>query len=79
MTPLIPQSPLLELKDYSAESVFQVENMLREARRQKGLPLEPVPSVCVLDPDGDIVRRLRQEGRARPSAGCGWHQAALIR
>lgn len=67
MTPLIPQSPLLELKDYSAESVFQVENMLREARRQKGLPLEPVPSVCVLDPDGDIVRRLRGESDNLPS------------
>ncbi|MER9584206.1 hypothetical protein [Mesorhizobium sp. M0276] len=43
MTPPIPRSPLLELKDYWAESVFQVENMLREARRQKGLRPLPVP------------------------------------
>ncbi|MER9140190.1 hypothetical protein NKI20_28730 [Mesorhizobium sp. M0830] len=43
MTPPIPHSPLLELKDYSAEAVFQVENMLRKARRQKGLRPLPVP------------------------------------
>jgi uridine phosphorylase len=77
MTPPIPRSALFEPKDYAAESVFQVENMLREARRQKGLPLEPVPSVCVLDPDGDIVRRLRKEGRARPSAGWACYHTVL--
>jgi uridine phosphorylase len=27
-----------------------------------------VPSVCVLDPDGDLVRELRRAGAARPSA-----------
>jgi uridine phosphorylase len=77
MTPPIPRSPLLELKDYSAESVFQVENMLREARRQTGLSLERVPSVCVLDPDGDMVRRLRQEGHARPSPGWACYHTVL--
>ena len=35
---------------------------------QKGLAEASVPSVCILDPDGDLVRRLRQEGRARPHA-----------
>lgn len=77
MTESIPPSPLLELKDYAAESVFQAENMLREARRQKGLPLEPVPSVCVLDPDGDIVRRLRKDGRARPSTSWACYHTVL--
>jgi uridine phosphorylase len=77
MTVPIPLSPLFELKDYSAESVFQVENMLREARRQKGLSSEHVPSVCVLDPDGDIVRRLRKEGLARPSTGWACYHTAL--
>ena len=60
-------SPLLDAKDYSAPSVFQPENLLREARRQKLLPLENVPDICVLDPDGDIVRQLRAAGQARPS------------
>jgi hypothetical protein len=77
MIPPIPRSPLFEPKDYAAESVFRVENMLREARRQKGLPLEPVPSVCVLDPDGDLVRWLRKEGRLRPSAGWACYHTVL--
>ena len=51
--------PLLAEKDYAASSVFQPEALLREARRQKGLPLAPVPEVCVLDPDGDIVRHAK--------------------
>jgi hypothetical protein len=39
--------------------------LLREARRQKGLATAIVPSICVLDPDGDIVRRLKATGKAR--------------
>jgi uridine phosphorylase len=35
--------------------------LLREARRQKGLEYGAVPAICVLDPDGDIVRRLKEE------------------
>ncbi|GAB2765469.1 hypothetical protein GCM10027020_17390 [Nocardioides salsibiostraticola] len=49
-------------KAYDEESVFQPENLLREARRQKSLPDVPVPSVVVLDPDGDIVRHLAASG-----------------
>lgn len=44
--------------------MFVVENLLREARRQRGLGTAPVPAVCVLDPDGDVVRTLRRQGRA---------------
>jgi uridine phosphorylase len=57
--------PLLDKKDPSSPSVFQPQALLREARRQKGLPSVDVPPVCVLDPDGDIVRRLRESGAAR--------------
>jgi uridine phosphorylase len=39
--------------------------LLREARRQKRLAVANVPLVCVLDPDGDIVRRLKATGKAR--------------
>ena len=56
--------PLLMHKDYVAPSVFTVENLLREARRQKGLPLGQVPKVCVLDPDGDLVEHLHAIDRA---------------
>jgi uridine phosphorylase len=60
--------PILDNKDPAAPSVFVPEVLLREARRQKGLATAPVPPVCVLDPDGDIVRRLRQALKARPLA-----------
>ena len=58
--------PLLDNKNPSAPSVFRPAALLREARRQKGLPNVDVPAVCILDPDGDMVRRLRQEGRSKP-------------
>jgi len=50
--------PILQHKKYDQPSVFVPENLLREARRQKGMPDGPVPGICVLDPDGDIVRHL---------------------
>ena len=43
--------------------------LLREARRQKGLPAVSVPPLCILDPDGDLVRRLQRAGEARPFEG----------
>ena len=60
-------TPLLSDKDFEAPSVFRPENLLREARRQKNLPTGEVPDVCVLDPDGDVVRKLRADGRAKRS------------
>ena len=56
--------PILANKDFVASSVFEPANLLREARRQKGLAYGYVPKICVLDPDGDILRVLRREGRA---------------
>ncbi|MQA86792.1 MAG: uridine phosphorylase [Streptosporangiales bacterium] len=55
-------SPLLRDKATDEPSVFRPEALIREARRQKGLASAPVPPVCVLDPDGDIVRHLRRSG-----------------
>ena len=57
---------ILDNKKPASPSVFKPAALLREARRQKGLPTVDVPAVCILDPDGDIVRRLRKEGRAKP-------------
>jgi uridine phosphorylase len=51
-------------KKYDEPSVFTAENLLREARRQKSTPNGPVPEICLLDPDGDIVRHLLAENRA---------------
>jgi uridine phosphorylase len=58
--------PLLDNKNPAAKSVFVPSALLREARRQKNLPTVTAPSVCVLDPDGDIVRSLIATGKASP-------------
>jgi uridine phosphorylase len=60
---------LLDNKHPSSPSVFRPAALLREARRQKGIPTVDVPAVCILDPDGDIVRRLRKEARSKPFEG----------
>lgn len=52
----------MEKKYYNEESIFLPENLLREARRQKNLKDCPVPTICILDPDGDIVRYLKRDG-----------------
>lgn len=69
--------PILELKDATAPSVFRPENMLREARRQKDLSDAPVPAVCLLDPDGDIIRHLRRQGLARPHPSWACYHTAM--
>jgi uridine phosphorylase len=56
--------PILSNKHYSEPSIFTPENLLREARRQKSLAQAHVPRICVLDPDGDIVRWLVSARRA---------------
>lgn len=61
--------PLLQHTAYDQPSVFQPANLLREARRQKQLPDLPVPRVCLLDPDGDIVRHLAATGAGRRHPG----------
>jgi uridine phosphorylase len=71
------RAPILARADHEAESVFQPENLLREARRQKRLPDHPVPEICVLDPDGDLVTYLRSSGEARPSAGWACYHTDL--
>ena len=60
----LPLPPILENKDPKSPSVFLPSALIREARRQKGLPVVDVPEICILDPDGDIVRRLKAQGRA---------------
>lgn len=57
-------APLMQNKCYESPSVFFPGKLLENARRQKALPLGQVPEVCVLDPDGDIVRHLVKKGEA---------------
>ena len=60
-------APILGHKNYAEPSVFTPANLLREARRQKGITQGRVPPICVLDPDGDIVEHLQETGRAKPN------------
>jgi purine-nucleoside phosphorylase len=70
--------PILEHKHHAAPAVFLPENLLREARRQRGLPNHPVPEICILDPDGDIVRALRSDGRGQPFAGWACYHTDML-
>jgi len=73
-----PRSPpILSNKEFEACSVFEPENLLREARRQKRLPETKVPDICTLDPDGDIVRALLRSGAARRSTGWACYHTEL--
>ncbi len=72
-------APILRAKHYSAPSVFRPENLLREARRQKSVPLQPIPEICLLDPDGDIVRYLQRSGRATRHLGWACYHTDLYR
>lgn len=71
-------SPLLVAKRHDAPSVFRPEALLREARRQKGLDPTPVPPVCLLDPDGDIVRHLRARSLARRHDGWACYHSEMV-
>jgi uridine phosphorylase len=71
--------PILSNKHYGAASAFTPDNLLREARRQKRLQPAPVPEVCILDPDGDIVRHLRATGRAERAPDWACYHTDLYR
>ena len=62
--------PILDEKHYGEASAFTPENLLREARRQKAAADVNVPAVCVLDPDGDLVRSLKSS--AQPQLHHSW-------
>ncbi len=70
-------SPLMARRDHADPSVFRPENMLREARRQKGIGDAAVPPVCILDPDGDIVHLLRTAHAAERSRSWACYHTAM--
>ncbi len=71
--------PILADKHHRSPSTFVPENLLREARRQNGIENGAVPEICVLDPDGDIVRRLAADGRARPERAWACYHSEMHR
>jgi len=57
--------PIVRQKDYEQSSVFMPEDLPREARRQNSVLAGNVPSICVLDPDGDIVENVLARNQTR--------------
>ena len=70
-------SVILDHKHYDKPSVFVPEHLLREARRQKAIPPGRVPRICVLDPDGDIVRYVIAANQARLSSSWACYHTQL--
>lgn len=69
--------PLQRPKATGEPSVFRPEALVREGRRQLGRIEASVPEVCLLDPDGDVVRHLRAAGLARPHPGWACYHTEL--
>ena len=74
-------------EDYGFTSAFKPENLLREARRARRNSAGRVPEICILDPDGDMVRHLRNGALAarHPGWACYhtelyvFHRAGIVR
>ena len=56
--------PILSRKNSGEPSIFDPKNLIREARRQLSIPEGNIPEICLLDPDGDILRHLKKTGEA---------------
>jgi hypothetical protein len=69
--------PNLDNKHPSMPFVFAPAAWLQEAWRRKGLGTLAVPPVCILDPDGDLVRWLRQTGVAKAVRGLACYHTKL--
>ncbi len=59
--------------------MFSPQSLVAEARRQKDLPDGGVPDVCLLDPDGDIVRHLVTTGQAEQDPNWPGYHTDLYR
>jgi len=65
--------PILAHKHYASSTLFEPAALIREARRQKSLNPSNVPSICVLDPDGDLSRHLNHSGAKRHPGWACYH------
>ncbi len=68
---LVAQEDQLSAKPHKERSVFTASSLLREARRQRGLRAQAVPTVCILDPDGDVTRYVHEAAGASPDPTVG--------
>jgi uridine phosphorylase len=75
----VTSPPILDNKHHAAASDFTPEALLREARRQKGIVAGDVPSIFVLDPDGDLVRHLVRRDEATLDERWACYHTSLYR
>lgn len=59
--------------------MFTASSLLREARRQRGLGANAVPTVCILDPDGDVARYVHEAAGASADATWACYHTQLSR
>ncbi len=71
-------TPILEAKRYGEASVFAAENMIREARRQKNIIQNNIPEICVLDPDGDLLRYAQLHGASLCTSWACYHTQMFV-
>lgn len=64
-------------RDHLAPSIFDPAALMRESRRQNNLPVGDVPEVCLLDPDGDLFRHLKNTGAERNSYWACYHSEMM--
>lgn len=69
--------PVIVRKAHTQPSVFTPDGLLREARRQKSIPVGNIPAVCLLDPDGDLSRYLVRTGAKRNPHWACYHTEML--
>jgi uridine phosphorylase len=72
------ETPILNHKFPDKPSVFQPENLLREARRQKSITELNIPSICILDPDGDIKDYVIQKHKAQLNSAWACYHTKLF-
>jgi uridine phosphorylase len=65
-------------KNYKEQSLFTPENLLRDARRQKSIDKYQIPRVCILDPDGDIVKYLCKKKLAKVNESWACYHTTLF-
>ena len=70
--------PITSHKFYDKPSVFEPENLLREARRQKAITANNIPEVCILDPDGDIEEYVIRTYQAKQNNAWACYHTKLI-
>ena len=73
------QPPILADKDHARRFGVRAGQPAARGAAAKGSAAGRVPEICLLDPDGDIVRALRRAGRAPPSPGWACYHTELLR